>query len=129
MNIKENQVKVISILKANPRKGMDNLIKWLQESDFFTAPASTDFHGNEDGGLAAHSLSVYELLAEKVKRYETMILDDSVAICGLLHDVCKTGFYKSDIKSIIDPDNPKINILKTLPILGSCLLFLYLIRS
>ena len=106
--MKKNKEKIITILKATERKGIDNLIKWLEESDFFTAPASTDFHGNENGGLAAHSLSVYELLAEKVKRYQTMILDDSVAICGLMHDICKTNFYKRDIKSIIDPDNPKV---------------------
>ena len=42
------------------REGKDELLDWLEHSDFFTAPASTRFHGNHEGGLLEHSLNVYQ---------------------------------------------------------------------
>lgn len=42
------------------RDGLDELLKWLDEADFFTAPASTRYHGAYAGGLAQHSLDVYK---------------------------------------------------------------------
>jgi len=68
------------------RAGAENLLEWLRSTDFFTAPASTRFHGAFDGGLVAHSLHVYENLEwqDPVSR----------AIVALLHDVNKANFYK-----------------------------------
>ena len=41
------------------RDGIDELMNWLEnETDFFTAPASTRFHCAEPGGLCLHSLNV-----------------------------------------------------------------------
>lgn len=37
------------------REGIDDLMAWLENSDFFSAPASTRFHGSETGGLCKHS--------------------------------------------------------------------------
>ena len=45
------------------RPGSEKLLDWLDtKTDFFTAPASTRFHGAYDGGLCAHSLNVYRVL-------------------------------------------------------------------
>ncbi|MDE5993144.1 MAG: hydrolase, partial [Oscillospiraceae bacterium] len=43
------------------REGADKLLEYLlsDKSDFFTAPASTRFHGSYEGGLLEHSLNVY----------------------------------------------------------------------
>lgn len=41
------------------RPGADKLLEWLKSTDFFTAPASTRFHGAYPGGLVKHSLNVY----------------------------------------------------------------------
>lgn len=41
------------------RPGADKLLEWLKSTDFFTAPASTRFHGVYPGGLVKHSLNVY----------------------------------------------------------------------
>ena len=83
----------IKLLKETNREGMDKLIEYLENSDFFTAPASTRFHGDFEGGLLQHSMKVYEILKEKAGD------SDSVRIIALLHDICKTNFYKIDYRN------------------------------
>lgn len=72
--------------------------EWLSETDFFTAPASTKFHGDFPGGLAAHSIYVYRELMKIINahnyQYENFNLAyKQAAIVALLHDVCKIGCY------------------------------------
>ena len=57
---------IINLLKSTNREGMDKVIEFMEKSDFFTAPASTKFHGAYEGGLAEHSFKVYEILKYKV---------------------------------------------------------------
>lgn len=83
----------IKLLKEINREGMDKLIEFLEASDFFEAPASTKFHGAFKGGLMEHSMKVYEILKEKNGD------SDSVRIIALLHDICKTNFYKIDYRN------------------------------
>jgi hypothetical protein len=97
----ENRRKeILSILSGTNRKGMDNLCRFLETSDFFTAPASTKFHLSGEGGLAEHSWNVYTIFKEKIAHYKLNLADDSVAICGLLHDVCKINVYKKGKKNV-----------------------------
>lgn len=49
------------------REGIDDLMAWLENSDFFSAPASTRFHGSETGGLCKHSINVFQQLDRVVK--------------------------------------------------------------
>ena len=58
----DNKTKIINLLKKVNREGIENLIKFMQESDYFTAPASTKYHLNEEGGLATHCINVYKRL-------------------------------------------------------------------
>ena len=51
--------KILELLDATDRQGIDEVMEWLRGSAFFLAPASTNFHGNYEGGLADHSLNVY----------------------------------------------------------------------
>lgn len=90
---------IIELLKSTNREGMDNLIEFLEKSDFFKAPASTKFHGNHEGGLAEHSFKVYEILKQKVEFAKLDVPEDSVIISALLHDICKTNFYKIDYRN------------------------------
>lgn len=92
-DIQEVKEKIISLLSNTQRKGMDRVIKYLEESDFFIAPASTRFHGNYEGGLAEHSLNVYEIFQRKNKEYDFGLNEDTMKIVALLHDVCKVNFY------------------------------------
>ena len=51
----------LQILRKVKREGIEELINFLEKSDFFKAPASTRFHGSYEGGLVEHSLKVYEI--------------------------------------------------------------------
>ena len=46
------------------RPGADRLLNWLESTDFFTAPASTRFHGACQCGLVMHSINVYQALMQ-----------------------------------------------------------------
>ena len=92
----------LELLKSVNREGMDELIKFLEEkTDFFTAPASTRYHGSYEGGLLEHSLSVYKILSDKVKNacIDINVSDDTLKIITLLHDICKVNFYKVDYRN------------------------------
>ena len=92
-DIQEVKEKIINLLNNTERTGMPRLIKYLEESDFFVAPASTRFHGNYEGGLAEHSLNVYEIFKRKNIEYDFGLSEDTMKIAALLHDVCKINFY------------------------------------
>ena len=82
------------------RPGADKLLAWLEESDFFTAPASTRFHGNYEGGLCEHSVNVWEELVRLLKAYpEVRVTAETAAIVSLLHDLCKVGCYKQELRN------------------------------
>ena len=94
------------ILQNTNRAGIEDVVAKLDEIGFFEAPASSRFHLSCKGGLLEHSLNVYEaamFLREQVilrrPELEVELPDDSVAICALLHDTCKTDVYKEGILS------------------------------
>lgn len=92
--IEADKIRIIELLKSTERPGMERLIEWMEnKSDFFTAPASTKYHLHCKGGLARHSLNVYERLKAKVDAGLLELKEDTVIITALLHDVCKANFY------------------------------------
>ena len=93
MSLDYKQIFVDQYTQHIKRRGADRLLEWLIGSDFFTAPASTRFHAAYEGGLVEHSLNVYKVF---MKKHFVVGEDDpeSVAICTLLHDICKAGFYE-----------------------------------
>ena len=79
------------------RDGKAELFEWLEQSDFFTAPASAKYHGSYEGGLVEHSLNVYNALTKLLTIYpEIQVSDESVAIVALFHDLCKVNMYKKE---------------------------------
>lgn len=106
INVQENKQKFIQILKDNcsNRFDVDEVIKKLEETDFFIAPASTKYHLSERGGLVQHSLNVYETLLCLSELYDTEssppIKHDSIAIVALFHDLCKANFYKESSRNV-----------------------------
>ena len=81
------------------RNGIKEFTEWLNnETDFFSAPSSTKYHGACQGGLLAHSLSVYHNLLKLAQ--STHISYDSVVITSLFHDVCKANFYTVSEKNV-----------------------------
>ena len=71
----ELKERFINLLKGTEREGINNLINWLEnETDFFTAPASSKYHLAVEGGLLKHSLNVYyELINESDNKYSIIV--------------------------------------------------------
>lgn len=82
------------------REGADKLLQWIESTDFFTAPASTRFHGSYEGGLAEHSVNVFNELARLKRVYpEVNVTAETAAIVALLHDLCKCNMYKVSMRN------------------------------
>lgn len=83
------------------RKGIDNLMDWIAtKTDFYTAPASTRFHSAYEGGLVAHSIYTFVALGIINKSLGLNYSDETIAICGLFHDLCKVEFYEKTAKNV-----------------------------
>ena len=91
----------LELLRSTKREGIENLISFIEKTDFYTAPASTRFHGSFEGGLLEHSLKVYEILDYKIKNnvIDLFVPEDTIIITALLHDICKVNFYKVDYRN------------------------------
>lgn len=69
-------------------------MKWLQSTDFFTAPASTRYHGAYEGGLFDHCMNVTKTLMQMTKLgLISWERQESPVIIGMLHDATKIGAY------------------------------------
>lgn len=104
--MEDKKQEFIEIFKTNvKRDGVDKFLDWLENgSDFFVAPASTKFHSNHLGGLCEHSINVYKRLVQLVQseygKDQTVVSQESLAIMGLLHDLCKVGTYKTEYRNV-----------------------------
>lgn len=76
------------------------LYERLDDMGFFSAPASTHYHGAYEGGLFDHSLEVAKALVELTDKlglkWERTV---SPYIVGMFHDLCKCDNYT------LDPDS------------------------
>lgn len=101
--IEKNKEEFLQIATENiKRQGIEELLKWLSTTDFFTAPASSRFHSAEPGGLCFHSINVYKrLLALAINEWgEENINKETIAIVALFHDVCKCCYYKMEMRNV-----------------------------
>ena len=88
------------LLQETGRPGINSVLDWLNTTDFYRAPASAKYHGSHLGGLLAHSINVYTELSNINKALNLEIPHDTVAIAGLLHDVCKANTYKIGYRNV-----------------------------
>lgn len=112
--IQANKEEILCLLRSVNRPGIEDLIDYLEnKSDFFTAPASTRFHGNFRGGLAAHSKNCYYRLK---RLYENELppgtelspeVLESCCLQGILHDLCKCNVYTLKTKNVKNPETGK----------------------
>ena len=85
------------------RNGIDELLLYLEQTDFYSAPASTRFHGNYAGGLVEHSLNVYKAAKQLANQHSQLsITAESIAIAALFHDLCKANFYVLSTRNVKD---------------------------
>ncbi|MDR3552153.1 MAG: HD domain-containing protein [Clostridia bacterium] len=97
------QEEFIGLLRSTQREGIDDLIDWLcSKTDFFTAPASAQYHGAFIGGLVTHSLAVYKYLRNFTKTLPDLG-EDTLIITGLLHDLCKVNFFTRQTRNVKIP--------------------------
>lgn len=100
----ENMEQFKNLIKSITREGanIDKLLDKLERSDFYTAPASTKYHGAYPGGLVDHSLCVYYNLKSLVenKHLTDTISEDSIKIVALLHDLDKMNKYTTYMRNV-----------------------------
>ncbi|MBO4423073.1 MAG: hydrolase [Clostridia bacterium] len=118
MSAEDKKNEFIKIYNENIRReGADRLLDWLMnKSDFFTAPASTQYHLSRGGGLCEHSLNVYRCLRDYLARprvkelYGLSVTDETAAIVALLHDLCKTDCYVVSTRNKKDKNGKWIEV-------------------
>lgn len=110
--IENNKIEFLNLINEIDIQGSDiqSLADYLISSDFFTAPASTNYHCNYEGGLCEHSLNVYKCLVKLAETFRPgKYSKGTLLTVGLLHDISKTNFYEKYIanKKIYSPNGTK----------------------
>lgn len=116
MNIRERFIDIYNSKITRP--GADKLLEYIDgaSSDFFEAPASARFHGSYAGGLAEHSINVYQCLSDYMQRsrvkdiYKLEASEESIAIVALLHDLCKINCYRPSTRNVKDESGKWIQV-------------------
>ena len=110
----ENIERFENLMATITRDGKDALMDYIKnKTDFYIAPASTQFHLSCEGGLLQHSLNVYDCLIAKKqspiwKKTFEEIPEESLIIMSLLHDLRKVNFYVKGTKNQKTYDAEKV---------------------
>lgn len=82
---------------------LEYLFNWLEETNFFTSPASGQYHEAYPRGLVQHTLKVYNKICDMWKIEEfSKVAVHSAALIALVHDWCKIGLYEEYLKNVKD---------------------------
>lgn len=80
----------------------DDMMEYLMAYGFFTAPASTKYHGNYEGGLLEHSYMVTKyLLTLTQDNHLIWCKSRSPYIVGMFHDLCKIDQYRHPASDLV----------------------------
>lgn len=83
----------------------------LDKLGFFTAPASTKYHGAYEGGLFDHSLATAKALVDLTEKLGlSWQTKNSARIVGMYHDLCKCDNYDRDPETNKYRYNPEVII-------------------
>lgn len=122
MDIVKNKNLFISLVETFiKRDGVDNFISWLNRSDFFVCPASTQYNLPVEGGLCAHALNVAELMIQRYfskslldlseedseKEFEGGITLETLLIVSLFSSINKVNCYVKDFKNVKNKETGK----------------------
>lgn len=114
IQIEQNKQTFLALVNSIEREGVDKdrLIKQLEGSDFFEAPASAMYHNAFRGGLCAHSLNVYynlvnlcHIMYPTTKDEDGQLVSkcpysaDSLKIVALFHDFDKMNKYQRSFRN------------------------------
>lgn len=89
--------KIIELLTSID--GTEDLLKFLDNSNFYNDPASAKYHSNFPGGLAEHSYKVYLVLKALCRLHKLNTSERTLIICAILHDLVKIDSYKIETRN------------------------------
>lgn len=92
----ETKEKIEALLRSTGRYGIEDLLEYMDKSGFYSAPASTRYHGAEEGALAVHSINVLYAALDIANALYSLVTPEtknSITICALLHDLGKVGQF------------------------------------
>lgn len=70
----KNKATIVALLHKTVRRGMDEVIHYLYESNFFIVPSSVNRHHNWRGGLAQHCLGMYFYSSRTIQTIGTLLV-------------------------------------------------------
>lgn len=116
MSIESNKAEFINLFKSNvSREGVTEFLDYLErETDFYTAPASTVYHSDFEGGLCEHTLNVYKNVIKLAELFcPNKYSLETLTLVSLLHDLSKVNFYEKSIvnKKVYSPNGSKYDDL------------------
>lgn len=85
---------------------VNKIISWLEDSQFFTSPASTRYHENFEGGLLLHTLRVVTEIVDihSLPKFNDKVNLRDAVLVALVHDLCKMGNYESYMRNVKNDD-------------------------
>lgn len=87
--------------EAVAEKSWRRFMDWISKTDFFSAPASTRFHGSFEGGLVEHHLDVYNEIVDLLTLPKFKDVNPASAyLVALVHDFCKIGLYDPYFRNV-----------------------------
>lgn len=90
----------MTLLGASKQR-IQQALDWLRNTDFYSAPASTKYHGASPAGLLLHSLDVYNATINLLECSAFAEVNPAEAtFVALAHDWCKIGIYESYQKNV-----------------------------
>lgn len=91
--------------EENAIKYAARALKWLETTDFYTAPASSIYHDSDYAGLLRHTLKVVNRLLElsQLTPFKSVNLAEAV-LAAICHDWCKINFYELYQKNQRNPE-------------------------
>ena len=102
--IDDNYETFKTLLRESNRENIEELISYIDSTDFKYAPASTKYHGSFKGGLCKHSLSVYYTAIDMYNnlfafKNDEVIKKENIIISCLLHDISKVNTYEESVQN------------------------------
>lgn len=90
------RMRMIEKGKNPDEANIEGLLNWLESTDFFQAPASSQYHDAHVRGLVIHTLRVYNKICDlwAVLDFSSVSIYSAV-LTALCHDWCKIGLYES----------------------------------
>ena len=104
----DNRTEILTLLRSVKRPGMDALIDYIENSNFFTVNCY-GHHFTGEGGVAQHSLEVFRFMQ---KANFGRFSEDSIILCALTHDLGKCDRAKRDFRGVRGHDRRSLKVLQ-----------------